>query len=132
MPATRAQPGGPGTRATPAIPAQPASKAKAAARDMDKVQDRAERDALRRADDQDNALLHGIKLTKSERQQVRAIEKRYDAQYRDLRKEAKNNGSLVSQINSVRDQERAEIRAALNASQQATFDRNASRYDTRR
>jgi len=136
IPATRATPADPdqGTRAKPAIPATPATPAKPAPKvkptpkDGDKAEGRAEKDALRRADTQDKALTHGIKLTKAERADIRAIEKKYDAQFRDMRK----NGATVAQINAVRDQERAEIRAVLTSSQQTIFDQNVTKFDARR
>src|SRR2546423_9130316 len=136
IPATKATPAvpEPGQRAKPAIPAtratpaKPAPKVKPAPRDGDKAQDRAEKDALRRAGNQDKALTHSIRLTPSERTQIRAIEKKYDAQFRGLRKD----GATVAQINALRDQERSEIRASLTSSQQTVFDRNATKYDARK
>jgi hypothetical protein len=136
IPATKATPAvpEPGQRAKPAIPAtratpaQPAPKVKPTPRDGDKAEDRAEKDAFRRANTQDKALTHGIRLTPSERTRIRSIEKRYDAQFRDLRK----NGATVAQINALRDQERGEIRAVLTSSQQTIFDKNVTRYDARK
>lgn len=135
-PATRATPAVPekGARAEPAVPghpatpARPAPKVKPSPKDGDKAEDRAEKDALRRADTQDKALTHGIRLTASERNTIRAIEKKYDAQFRDVRKKS----ATVTQITALRDQERAEIRAVLSSSQQTIFDRNVTKYDTRR
>ena len=135
-PAVRATPAVPeqGKRAEPAIPAHPATPAKPAPkvkptpRNGDKAEDRAEKDALRRADTQDKALTHGIRLTPSERRDIRVIEKKYNAQFRDLRK----NGATVAQINALRDQERREIRSVLTSSQWTIFDQNVTKYDARR
>ena len=129
-PATRATPATktPGQRAEPAVPATRAIPATPSPKAGDKAEDRAEKEALRRANDQDKALTHGIHLTKSEGKSIRAIEKKYDARFRDLRK----SGGTVAQINALRDQERAEIRAALTSSQQTIFDRNVTKYDARK
>jgi hypothetical protein len=130
-PAIKATPAVPehGSRAQPAVPATPAKPSvKATPKNADKAEDRAEKTAFRRADTQDKALTHGIRLTSVERRDIRAIEKKYAAQFRDLRK----SGATVAQIDALRDQERAEIRGVLTASQQTTFDRNAAKFDARR
>lgn len=114
-----------------------------AARATEKASDKSERAAekterseLGRAHDQ-KLLTKGIKLTLAEKKQIKAIEKKYNADYRDLRrkelaadKAAGKNGTTESdatfqtQLSQLKTQERAEMRAVLTPAQQATFDAN--------
>jgi len=95
--------------------------------------------ALHRARTEPRALLKGVKLTKAERTSVADIEKRYSTQLRDLAKQedaAEKAGTpdaaVVSRIDAIRTQERADLRAALSASQQTRFDKNASALDAKK
>jgi hypothetical protein len=88
----------------------------------------------------DERLLHGIKLTAAERTQINTIEKNYDAQLRALSKTekaddrtarknqtAESDASFQTQLTTLETQERADIRAALTASQQTQFDANVAK-----
>ena len=106
----------------------------------DKVEDNQLRHAFNNARHQDKSLTHGIRLTSQERAQFRAIDRRYDTQLRALEKEMKgsekagrlDDPALLLRINTLRDQERAEMRAALTPAQQVEFDRNISQMGSRR
>src|ERR1700693_1433497 len=97
-----------------------------------------ERSELKFAHDQ-KLLTKGIRLTSAEKKQIKAIEKKYDADYRDLRqkevaadKTAKKNGTadsdvaFQSQLSQLQTQERADMRTALTPQQQSIFDTNVS------
>lgn len=114
------------------------------ARTTDKAADKAERSQLKFAHDQ-KRLTKGIRLTPAEKKQVKAIEKKYDENYRDLRqkqkaddKAAKKNGTtetdaaFQSQISQLQTQERADMRAVLTVQQQSIFDSNVSKLSTRK
>jgi len=121
------------------------------ARTADKTADKAERSAdktersqLKFAHDQKH-LTKGIRLTSAEKKQVKAIEKKYDADYRALRqkeradeKASKKNGTtetdaaFQAQVSQLQTQERADIRAVLTAQQQSIFDSNVSKLSTRK
>jgi len=101
--------------------------------------DKAEHSALRRARTEPAALLKGVKLTKAERKSVEEIEKRYSAQIKDMEKQenaAEKAGTpdatIVSKLDALRAQERAELRAAIPAPQQARFDRNSTAFDAKK
>ena len=106
----------------------------------DKVEDNQLRHAFNGARHQDKSLTHGIRLTSQERAQFRAIDRRYDTQLRTLEKDMNasekagrlNDPALLQRINTLRDQERAEMRAALTPAQQVEFDRNISQIGSRR
>lgn len=98
-----------------------------------KVEDRTEHVAMRDARNQSTYLLKGLRLTAAERRQVREIDRKYDAQLRGLKKDEKaadksgapdNDAAYEQRIASLAAQERADIRAALPASQQARYDAN--------
>ena len=75
------------------------------------------------------------KLTKAERTQINAIETKYRTQIATLKKDhlaaekagKDDDSQLVARVQAIVDQERAEIRAALTADQQARFDANVSK-----
>jgi hypothetical protein len=128
----------------------------------DKIADKAERKAdrtadqtARNADKTDRAELKfahdqklvtkGIRLTPAEKKQLKAIEKKYDADYRDLRKKevvadraAKKNGTADSdvafqtQLSQLQAQERTDMRAVLTTQQQSIFDSNVTKLSTRK
>lgn len=99
-----------------------------------KAEDRAEHNALREAHQQSTWLVKGAKLSGDERRQVRAIDKKYEAQIRALRKEEKaadkmgadNDAAYNARVTALTTQERAEIRAVLSPTQQARFDANVA------
>ena len=110
-----------------------APSAKAAAKAADKAEDRAEKAAKKEFKEQPHVLLKGIKLTSVEKKQVGDIEKRYNEQFKALEKEedqAEKSGTPMTdvpqRIAALRDQERNDLRAALTASQQLRFDKNAT------
>lgn len=80
-------------------------------------------------------LAKGLKLSPDARRQWKAIDRKYDDQYRALRRDiraAEKDGRPVDaawtqRITVLRDQERAELRALLTPAQQVVFDRNVSR-----
>ncbi|MBA3671578.1 MAG: hypothetical protein H0W68_06095 [Gemmatimonadaceae bacterium] len=100
----------------------------------EKALDRTEHHALDAARHADKHALHGIRLTSAQRAQIRAIDKKYDAQLRDLEKQDRagekagrpDDPALVQRIDAIRDQERAELRALLTAAQLPAFDRNVT------
>lgn len=120
------------------------------ARNMEKATDKTERSAdkverseLKFAHEQ-KLLTKGIKLTLAEKKSLKAIEKKYDAQYRDLRqkelaadKAAKKNGTAESdatfeaQLATLQIQERDQMRAVLTPAQQAVFNSNVTKLSTK-
>jgi hypothetical protein len=104
--------------------------------------EKTERAELDAAHDQ-KLLTKGIKLTSSEKKQLKAIEKKYDAQFRSLRKSelaadkaAKKNGtadddaSFSAQLSQLKTQEQADMRAVLSSQQQSIFDSNVAKQST--
>ena len=115
-----------------------------AADKAERLTDKTERSQLKFAHDQKH-LTKGIRLTSAEKKQVKAIEKKYDADYRALRqkekadeKASKKNGTtetdaaFQSQISQLQTQERADLRAVLTVQQQSIFDSNVSKLSTRK
>ena len=116
------------------------------ARASDRTADKAERAsektehaALDEAHEQ-KLLTKGIKLTSSEKKQLKAIEKKYDAQYRSLHKSevaadkaARKNGTadddaaFSAQLSQLQTQEQADMRAVLTTKQQSIFDSNVAK-----
>lgn len=98
----------------------------------EKALDRDEHRALVEARNDSKTSTRGIRLTRAERAQIHAIDKKYDAQRKALEAEDRANekagrpddAALIAKINAIRDQERAEIRGLLSASQQSQFDLN--------
>lgn len=117
-------------------------------KDAEKAEKRVQYEPREARKDQDKELkeqekvpmTHGIRLTREERARLREIDRRYDAQLRGLEKEMNasekagrlSDPAILARINTVRDQERAELRAALTPAQQVLFDRNVARLSTRR
>jgi len=131
-----------------------------AARNADKAADKTARNADKAADKTERAsekteraeldaahdqklLTKGIKLTSAEKKQLKAIEKKYDAQFRSLHKSevaadkaAKKNGtadddaSFSAQLSQLKTQEQADMRAVLTTKQQSTFDSNVAKAST--
>ena len=80
-------------------------------------------------------VMKHLKLTASERAQFNSTRKKYDAQYRALEKQERDadkagtsDAAILSQLEQLRAQERAELRGFLTAGQQAQFDRNAASW----
>src|SRR5450759_127977 len=116
----------------------------------DKIADKTERKADQKL------LTKGIRLTSAEKKQVKAIEKKYDADYRSLRqsklaadKAAKNgvagshagmktvpqpvsDATFKSQLLQLQTQERSDMREVLTPQQQAIFDSNVTKLSTRK
>lgn len=110
-----------------------------AARAADKKEDASERAAIKATRNQPKELLKGIKLSKDQVKSVDAIEKKYEGQLKDLDKQedaAEKSGAsttaIASKIAALRAQEQADLRAVLNPSQLAQFDKNASAVGTKR
>ena len=83
-------------------------------------------------------LLAGITLNRSEKKAVYGIIRRNDralAALADRKKHGPESASARAQLErdlaAVRDRERAELRAVLNAAQRARFDRNLLHFDER-
>jgi hypothetical protein len=80
-------------------------------------------------------LLKGIKLTAAERKTVNDIEKKYRDQIADAKKAhmaadktgSETDAQITAKIQAIVDQEKTDLRAALTAAQQATFDKNAAK-----
>ena len=107
-----------------------------------RVSEKTERAELDAAHDQ-KLLTKGIKLTSAEKKQLKAIEKKYDAQFRSLRKSelaadkaAKKNGtadddaSFSAQLSQLKTQEQTDMRAILTTKQQSIFDSNVAKAST--
>lgn len=99
-----------------------------------KADERAENAARHDLTAQPKQLLRGIKLTKQERQQAKAIEKKYNEQAKALNKQedaAEKSGAtstdLTQKIDALRDQERSDLRAILTSAQQTRFDANVTK-----
>ena len=110
-----------------------------AVRAADKARNQAQRTALKAARNEPKALLKGIDFAPGERQSLKAIEKRYADELKQLRKltrEAEQEGRtdllLTVKIDELRLRERAELRRALTPAQQARFDRNVRELGTRK
>ncbi len=114
------------------------------ARNADKAADKTERSELKFAHDQ-KLVTKGIRLTSAEKKQVKAIEKKYDADYRSLRqnelaanKAAKKNGTAESdatfdsQLSQLQTQERSDMRSVLTPQQQSIFDSHVTKLSTRK
>jgi hypothetical protein len=108
-----------------------ARDAKDAAKEADKTADRAEKAAKKELKDQPKSLTKGIKLTNAEKSQVKTIEQKYNDQLKALEKQrekAEKSGQsttdLARRISALRDQERAELRAALTPEHRGQFDVN--------
>src|SRR5262245_3464668 len=109
-----------------------------AAKTADKTEDASEHAAIKAARTEPNALLKGIKLTKTEEKSVDAIEKKYDGQLKELDKQedgdeksGASTASFASKIDALRAQERADLRAVLTPSQATQFDKNAATIGTK-
>jgi hypothetical protein len=132
--AVPAVPGGKGKRATPATHAIPAVPPKHKSLET-KTEEKTEKREFRDARSQSEALMKHLKLTASERAQFNSTRKKYDAQYRALEKQehdadkaGTSDAAILSQLEQLRAQERAELRGILTADQLAQFDRNAASW----
>ena len=83
--------------------------------------------------DQSKHLLKGIKLTGAQKDQVKAITKKYEEQYKSLDRQeraadpaSQPERTFGPQWQAMRDLEKGELRAALTPEQRARFDQNAS------
>lgn len=116
-----------------------------------------ERSELNFAHDQ-KLLTKGIRLTSAEKNQLKAIEKKHDADYRDLLQKAKaadraakkygtaggshagmktlpqpsSGATFQSQLSQLQTQERTDMRAVLTPQQQPIFDSNVTKLSTRK
>lgn len=119
-------------------------KAEKAADKAEHSADKTERSELKFAHDQ-KLLTKGIRLTSAEEKQLKAIEKKYDADYRSLRKKelaadkaAKKSGkadsdaAFESELAALQSKERAEMRAVLTPEQQSVFDSNVAKVSTQK
>lgn len=110
----------------------------------ERATDKTDRAELKFAHDQ-KLLTKGIRLTSAEKKQIKAIEKKYDANFRDLRKKevaadvaARKNGTADSdaafqtQLSQLQTQERTDIRAVLTPQQQSVFDGNVAKLSTKK
>jgi hypothetical protein len=113
-----------------------------AADKAERLTDRTDRSELKFAHDQ-KLLTKGTRLTPAEKKQIKAIEKKYDADYRNLRKNevvadkaAKKSGTAASdaafqtQLSQLQTQERTDMRAVLTSQQQSIFDSNVTKLST--
>lgn len=110
-----------------------------AARAADQLRDKVEKTAWKEAYGEPKALLKGVKLSSAERKTVREIEKKYSDQLKDLQKQenaAEKAGTpdpaIISKIDALRLQERADLRAVLTTEQQAQYDKNVAALGTKK
>ena len=82
--------------------------------------------------DQSKHLLKGVKLTGAQKDQVKAITKKYDEQYKSIDRQQRAADPATQperqfgpQWQAMRELEKGELRAALTPEQQARFDQNA-------
>jgi hypothetical protein len=77
------------------------------------------------------SALAGLKLNESEKADVKTITQKYAEEYKQLRQKAAQGGAqdagLRAEMQSLSERERAEIRAALTAPNQARFDENIAK-----
>jgi Spy/CpxP family protein refolding chaperone len=123
----------------------------------ERITDKIERSELNFAHDQ-KLLTKGIRSTSAEKKQMKAIEKKYDADYRDLLQKAKaadraarkngtasgshaglktlpqplSDATFQSQLSQLQTQERTDMRAVLTPQQQSIFDSNVTKLSTRK
>lgn len=114
-----------------ALAQQPVRVAQATKK-AEKREEKAEKSEFKMAKEQNKHLLKGIKLTAAQKQQVKDITKKYDAQYKSIEKQERDAdkanqpaGQFMTQLQQTRDLEKGELRAALTPDQQARFDSNA-------
>lgn len=134
--AQKVKPAGPPVSTKGAVKSNPKAdkgQATAAAARADARDRKAEKSAVQSARHEPKSLLKGIKLTDAEKQSTRDIEKKYDAQFKEMEKADKvadkagtPDASFVAKMDVLRMQERAELRAALTPAQQVEFDRNVA------
>jgi Ni/Co efflux regulator RcnB len=103
-----------------------------------KTEDRAEKAAKKEFKEQPERLMKGIKLSGTEKKQVKDIEKKYGDQFKALEKEedraekaGQPMGDFTSRIATLRDQERSDLRSALTTAHQTRFDANAAKSGTK-
>jgi Spy/CpxP family protein refolding chaperone len=96
-------------------------------------EEKAEKSEFKMAREQNKHLLKGIKLTAAQKQQVKDITKKYDAQYKSIEKQERDadkanqpSQQFMTQLQQTRDLEKGELRAVLTPDQQARFDNNAT------
>ncbi len=100
----------------------------------EKAEDRREKMTLRDAHEQSSHLLKGVKLSSAEREQVKVIDKRYEAQFKALKKDEhaadksgpSSDAVYEQKIAALAVQERGEIRAVVPAAEQTRFEANAN------
>jgi hypothetical protein len=116
--------------------AKPEKKVEKAETKTQKKEDKAEHKAFETANAAPKKWLAGVpKITKAERKQLDAIEKKYSTQISTLKKDhlaaekagKEDDSQIVGKVQAIVDQERAEIRAALTADQQPKFDANVAK-----
>ena len=80
--------------------------------------------------------LAGLNLTASQKNDIKAINKKYADQFKQLRdangKNGGQNATDRSQMQAIAQRERAEIRAILTPAQQTQFDANVAKHGGRR
>lgn len=111
-----------------------AEAARASARDR-----KATKDAFKAARLEPKSLLRGIKFTSMEKRMNRDITKRYAREYKALEKANKvavkagtPDAAIMTKIDVLRVQERAELRAVLTPEQRVRFDANSTALDSQR
>ena len=110
-----------------------------AARAADKSADATERAAMKAARSEPEHLLKGIKLSKTQKKSVDAIEDRTAKQLKELEKQedaaekaGKPDASIAAKIDALRMQERSELRGVLDPAQAKQFDANVSSIGTKK
>ncbi|MHB8837974.1 MAG: hypothetical protein ACYC7F_03380 [Gemmatimonadaceae bacterium] len=106
-----------------------------AVRNSEKLRNKEQRAALKRARDEPRALRRGIRLGPDERSALDRAHDRYfgeftvlEAQARDAERAGQADPSVVARIEEIRQRERAEMRRILAAPELAQFDRNLAAY----
>ncbi|HEY3287457.1 MAG TPA: hypothetical protein VGJ96_10115 [Gemmatimonadaceae bacterium] len=105
------------------------------AADVAKSEAKALRDAAKVARKEPVALLKGVPMTKEQRKAAKESRKRYEAEVRELDKEARQNekdgvrdATATARLEALRLKERAELRALLSSEGRARFDENVAAY----
>src|SRR5690349_11918284 len=129
-------PAGPPVATTGSVKSNPKAdkgQATAAAARMEARERKAEKAWFKAARAEPKHLMKGIDLTKEQKENIKAIEKRYDAQLneldkadKDADKAGKSDVSIPSRVEDIRLKEREELRSALTPEQQRMFAKNVS------
>ena len=112
---------------------QQPSQVASATKKAEKREERAEKAEFKMAREQNKYLLKGIKLTAAQKDQIKGIVKKHNEHYKSIEKQERDadkagqpSEQFMTQLQQMRDLEKADLRAVLTPEQQARFDQNAA------